>query len=283
MRKERVNINLNNNNKKIGLVEDELPKATVSLKINDHPLKFAIGNSLEDKHFPPAPPNNCNGVDNAATYAALVKSDSKCGSTDTYSQLRVESEDLENTHFGIKVQGSAGADLKIEVDEITTQNLDALHLLMGDQEIDLSQALHNLTLNQDGLDLLLVHAIQHGFLMGDLNEDDVVNSGDALLALKAAVKLVIVDHDNKKILERDENNNLVELRKSDKTPVKEAYNRFEKTWSFLNDNLKSLQLPTEDDGKFKVNSAMALALLKIAVQLDDGSWSNGVPPKQKEE
>ena len=63
----------------------------------------------------------------------------------------------------------------------------------------------------------------------------------------------------------------------------EAYNRFEKTHEFLNENLASIQLPTEADGKFKVNSTMALALLKIAVQLDDNSWANGVPPKQKEE
>ncbi len=276
MRKERVNINLDNNNKKIGLVDEELPKATVSLRINDHPLKFAIGNELDDKHFPPAPPNSCNGAANAASYAALVVSNSEknpCGSTDTYSQLRVESEDLENTHFGIKVQGSAGSDLKIEVDEIDTQNLDSLHLLMGDEEIDLSQALHNLTLNQDGLDLLLVHAIQHGFLIGDLDGDSMVTAPDALLALKAAVGMVTIDHDNKVVINEG------------KTMDDGAYNRFEKTWKYLNDYLV---MPMNSDGdKFVVSAVMALALLKISVQLniptDWKAGGKGMPPNQKEE
>lgn len=264
MRKERVNINLDNNNKKIGLVDDELPKATVSLRINDHPLKFAIGNSLDNKHFPPAPPNQpCNGASNAASYAALVKSTEKCGSTDTYSQLRVD--DLE-TMFGIKVQGSAGSDLKIEVDEINTQNLDSLHLLMGDQEIDLSQALHNLTLNQDGLDLLLVHAIQHGFLIGDIDGDSTVSAIDALLALKAAVGMVTIDHNNKKVI--DENDN----------EIVGAYNRLKATDEYLAENL--LMYSDSGEENFEASAVMALAILKISVQLNDGWTGKGMPANE---
>lgn len=266
MRNERVNINLDNNNKKIGLVKEELPKATVSLTVNGHDLKFAIGNSLDDKHFPPAPPNNCNGVDNAASYAALVKSNAKCGPADTYSQLRVA--DL-NTMFGIKVQGAPSSELKIE--NVTVEdkdNLDILKLLMGTQEIDLLGNLDNLDLliNQDGLDLLMVQAIQNGFLIGDLDGNNLVNASDALMALKISVGLITVNHANNKIID-EQNNEIVG-----------AYDRLKATHKFLKDNF-SYSIGNDEHGNFEITAPVALALLQIAVQFTNNNFKDdSMPP-----
>lgn len=264
MRKERVNINLDN--KRIGLVknEDNLPKATVSLSVNGHNLKFAIGNQLEDKYFPPAPPNNCNGIVDAASYAALVKSSETCGATDTFSQVKVDN--LE-TLLGIKVQGSPLSELKIEnvvIEDL--YNLDILNLLIGDQEIDLLGNLSNLNLelNSDGLDLLIVQAIQNGFLIGDLDGNNSVNAMDALQALKAAVGLVDVNHVNKTV-----------------AGDLEVYKRFEATHKFLEENF-SFPIERDENGNFKITASVALALLQIAVQYTNNNFIDDKMPPNSE-
>lgn len=258
MRKERVNINLNNNNKKIGLVKEEnVPNALVSLEINGHELQFAISRDIVERHFPPAPPNNCNGVTNAASYAALVKSDSKCessGSSNSYSSAKMnELDDL----MGIKVQGAPKSELKIERKNIEHSNIDVLKLLIGEHEFNLlNETSKTFEISDTGLDLLIIEAKQHGFILGDLNKSNTCDINDVIILLNIALGNYVIDDVNQKITDlagnfiveqqRDKNGNLVDVTLDD------LYIRTTVTVKKLS------EISSSDEKEINVNTVIAL-------------------------
>ena len=274
MSKDTININLDNNNKKIGLATNEdLPNAIVNLEVNGHDLKFSIGRELDDKYYPPAPPNSCNSntITDAASYVALVKSNNACGHIDSYSQLNVETLNAESM-IGIKVQGQARSELKITKKSIEHNNLDILKLIIGQNEFDLlNQDQGIFEISDTGLDLLLVEAIQHSFLIGDLDGSDIVNANDALMALKLSAGILNLDHINKTVTDNESK----ELNDGEG-----IYKRLEVTHNFLKDNF-SYGVSTDTNNNFLITASVALAILQIAVQFVANNFNENTMPNNQ--
>lgn len=180
MRKERVNINLNVNNKKVGLIKEEEVKAAVDLTIQNTNLKLRVNGTDDNIPYPPAPPSSCDGASSGGIkYASLVQTDTvKCQNNGNFSVLKVT--DDEKNSFGIKVHGEPNADVDLVLSNQSSSNLEVLEAMIGTKTYNLllEQEAIKVQLPGDGVTLIPIKIIKQAYVICDLDGDDKVGLAD---------------------------------------------------------------------------------------------------------